>query len=547
VRLRRREGELAPGGFGPADESEELEARLPAPMLGGWLLANRGYSRVEVRVGDRPPVRARLFSMAQPALARAYDDPGAPMAGWTVGLDLGDLEPGSRFEVTATAFGEAGELELGSARVVTTQERPTAVPDPVWVRTLAARASADAAGHLPGAGLRLLAFTHDLGLGGGQLYLEELVRHLLRGPDTTCTVIAPADGPLRHRLEQAGAAVHLAAKPGQGDAYECHLRDLVRLARDLEASAVIANTAHAFHGVDLAHRLGIPSLWAIHESMSFDQLLYGADWTWADDHVAGRLRAALDLAGAVLFEADATRDLFSGLAADPSRLIRLDYGIELEAVDRSRRELDRDRLREANGIGPDERVVLCPGVMEPRKGQILLALAFARLAAEFGDATLVIVGKSPVHGDYVEGAEEVIRRLGLPDGRIRIERVTPDLHEWFAVADAIVVASDIESLPRVIMEAMAFGLPVLATRVFGIPELIEDGVNGLLCEPQDIDSLTDGLRRLLSLDREESERIGHAGEATVRPERDAARYAEAVRGIFESLMAETASSADPLG
>ena len=112
----------------------------------------------------------------------------------------------------------------------------------------------------------------------------------------------------------------------------------------------------------------------------------------------------------------------------------------------------------------------------------------------------------------------------------------------------MVVASDNESLPRVIIEAMAFGLPVLGTRVFGIPELIEDGVNGLLCEPQDLDALEEGLRRLLSLTEDEAARLGEAAEGTVRPERDAARYAETIRRTFDRLQAGSeVSSADPLG
>ena len=192
-------------------------------------------------------------------------------------------------------------------------------------------------------------------------------------------------------------------------------------------------------------------------------------------------------------------------------------------------------------------MILCPGTLDPRKAQASLALAFARIADEHPDAILTLVGRGLDVPRLQRGCGEVIGRLDLP-GRIRLETITPALHDWYTIADAVVVASDNESLPRVILEAMAFGLPVLGTRVFGIPELIEDGVNGLLCEPQDLDSLEEGLRRLLSLTPDEAADLGRAGEATVRPERDSVRYAEKVRAILHELLAgREVSSANPLG
>ena len=176
-----------------------------------------------------------------------------------------------------------------------------------------------------------------------------------------------------------------------------------------------------------------------------------------------------------------------------------------------------------------------------------LALAFSRLAEDFPDAALVFVGSNTLmHPTYVDGAEEVLRRLELPEGRIRIEPATRRVHEWFAISDAMVLASDNESMPRVLLEAMAFGLPVLATRIFGIPELIEDGANGLLCEPQDLDSLEQGLRRLLALDPAELAAINESADATVRPSRDSAAYAEKVRGIFDRLLAGSKESSGNL-
>ena len=66
------------------------------------------------------------------------------------------------------------------------------------------------------------------------------------------------------------------------------------------------------------------------------------------------------------------------------------------------------------------------------------------------------------------------------------------------MSDLLVCASDVESLPRTVLEAMAWELPVLATAVYGLPELIDDGETGWLCAPRDVDALADGLRRALA-------------------------------------------------
>ena len=103
--------------------------------------------------------------------------------------------------------------------------------------------------------------------------------------------------------------------------------------------------------------------------------------------------------------------------------------------------------------------------------------------------------------------------------------MTPDVQRWFGLSDLLVCASDIESLPRTVVEAMAWEIPVLATSVFGLPELIEDGVNGWLCEERDIAALAEGLSRALGADREERRRIGRAGREQVLAEHRIEPYA----------------------
>ena len=71
-------------------------------------------------------------------------------------------------------------------------------------------------------------------------------------------------------------------------------------------------------------------------------------------------------------------------------------------------------------------------------------------------------------------------RPALLGPRLRLEPIAQDPYRWYHAADALMLASDIESMPRSLLEAMAFGLPVVAASAWGVPELVTDGVNGFL-------------------------------------------------------------------
>ncbi|WP_197172020.1 glycosyltransferase family 4 protein [Novipirellula aureliae] len=136
-------------------------------------------------------------------------------------------------------------------------------------------------------------------------------------------------------------------------------------------------------------------------------------------------------------------------------------------------------------------------LMRPRKGLEIVLEALARLAREGLDVVLRIVG--PFETDaYQSEIEELIHRLGLEN---RIERVgfTSDVPAELVKMDAMVLPSLYgEGLPMVVLEAMAAAVPVIATRVEGTPEAVNDGVEGLLAEPRDPIRLADKIRTLVS-------------------------------------------------
>jgi glycosyltransferase involved in cell wall biosynthesis len=101
----------------------------------------------------------------------------------------------------------------------------------------------------------------------------------------------------------------------------------------------------------------------------------------------------------------------------------------------------------------------------------------------------------------------------------------------------LVSASDIESLPRSMLECMAFGVPVLSTNVFGVPELVEDGVNGWLFEPRDIGALIAALHRVLSLTPDERRAAGGIASLRVQKRHSSAKYGQAYRRMLTEAIA----------
>jgi glycosyltransferase involved in cell wall biosynthesis len=180
--------------------------------------------------------------------------------------------------------------------------------------------------------------------------------------------------------------------------------------------------------------------------------------------------------------------------------------------------------------------VLCLGSIEPRKAQALLAQAFAQVAGRHPDALLALVGATA--DDYSAGyraaLSEYVERAGLAS-RVRVEPVTGEPFDWHLAADLLVCASDIESLPRSITEAMAFGTPVVSTRVFGVPELIEDGRSGWLCEARDLRELANALDRALGSSEKEREELTRVAREQVRERHDAERQADRMLTLIRGL------------
>lgn len=188
------------------------------------------------------------------------------------------------------------------------------------------------------------------------------------------------------------------------------------------------------------------------------------------------------------------------------------------------------------------RRLLCVARLEPKKGHHTLLAAFARLLRDHPELSLKVVGD----GHERESLEKLARRLGVAravrfTGALRSDEVRKTLAE----ADAFVLsaratprpslkAGHLDGIPVALMEAMASGLPVVATNVSGIPELVIDGTTGLLVPPDDPLALAFAIDRVV---RDETLHAELAGRARAFVEREFNADVQATR--LATIFAET--------
>lgn len=173
--------------------------------------------------------------------------------------------------------------------------------------------------------------------------------------------------------------------------------------------------------------------------------------------------------------------------------------------------VDPDVFHERNLPGNEVPRILCVGRLCPAKGQHILLTACAALTRHGYSFKMVFVGD----GEERSSLERLTFSLGLEEyvqftGVLGQEEVRKE----YSQADLFVLPSFAEGVPVVLMEAMAMKIPVLSTRITGIPELIEHGTDGLLATPGDVDDLVEQLSRLLQ-DSQLRCRLGNSGRNKV--------------------------------
>lgn len=343
---------------------------------------------------------------------------------------------------------------------------------------------------------QVLLVTHNLNYEGAPLFLLELARHL-HSRGSQIAVLSAADGPLRTEFAQLGAKIALVdAAPLLRSQTAAEIRTNLRTleaAVDLaHADLVIANTLSAWWAVHLAAHAGRRSLLYIHESTTPEAFYHG--------HAAPALlpfvKRTFALATHVSFLTEATRRYYYPVLPRANHSLNAGW-LDLERLEAFRAAHSREQLRAKLGLAPDTRLVVNVGSVCDRKGQHIFARAVDLLWRRHPELAaacrfLIVGGR---HTPFDAHVEELVAHLGRAN--LAIVRETPTPYDYYGAADLFVCSSYEESFPRVILEAMAFRLPIVSTGVHGVPEMARHDSEALLVPPGDPSALADGMAALL--------------------------------------------------
>jgi len=329
---------------------------------------------------------------------------------------------------------------------------------------------------------RILFVSHSSELYGAERTLLQILQGLDRNSFEPLLVV-PRPGPLEEAAGKRGIETRVVpfkwwlTEKGkawkQPLAWVWNLRSVIRLGRLIrswEAHLVFSNSTVQFGGALAARWKKVPHVWSVHEILEGEssslRFLFGG-------RALARMVSALS--AVVLVNSEATAAPF----ADRSRVRRVYPGLEADRLGGGRRE----KARQTFGLEPGDFVVGTVGRIYPGKGQLELVEAVLRAAESEPRIRLLVVGEIR-HRKYGKKIRNFLARSRFRD-RVILTGFQAGMGEVLAALDLMVIPSRVESFGLSVLEAMAAGVPVLAVRRGGIPEIITAGEDGVLVDAPD--------------------------------------------------------------
>lgn len=218
----------------------------------------------------------------------------------------------------------------------------------------------------------------------------------------------------------------------------------------------------------------------------------------------------------------------------PERLKLLTSGVDIQAL----RPLTERTARAVLGLAPNELLIGFSGRWSEEKNP----LAFIEIARRL-DPALPVRFVMTGAGILADAIREALAAANLPEGRFHLAGEVDDIHAWLGSYDLLVLPSKLDGRPVVVLEALALGVPVLASRVGALPEIVQDGRTGWLCDSHDIDAFVGRIEDLASASPQARELIRKNARTFAETRLDVQQMFASYEAALMGLLGESADAA----
>ena len=348
--------------------------------------------------------------------------------------------------------------------------------------------------------LKLVIFTHDLELKGAPKAMYDIAVGLQTGSGRRIVskMVSPVPGRFQSLCDRAGIECQVIDQNVQNVCtgwmsrldYDKTIKKVQEFLEIEKPDVLITSTVFGFYVVCAALQQDLPVIWVISESYAPTELEgYINDFVWPE--FVGSFARAYRVA----FCSAATRDCYE-LFNSQNNFQVIHNSLDQAAMDRFIRDVSKEEARQYLGFPPNKKVLLMVGTVCERKGQDTIVKAAAILNGKRDDFCFYLVGASMNMDDvYLQNIYKEVDDNNLSD-MIKIIPETEEVYWYYRASDIYVFTSHMECHPLSIIEAMAFGLPIITTPCYGVKEQVRD-VNGLFFRESNPDDLAVLVNRLI--------------------------------------------------
>jgi glycosyltransferase involved in cell wall biosynthesis len=359
------------------------------------------------------------------------------------------------------------------------------------------------------ADLRVAHLGTETGWRGGEQQQTWLAEGLQRRGHS-CLMICNTKGEMKRRAPESGLEVRGISV--RGEVGITSVTGTAAALREFEPQVLHLHDAHAVLIGSLAAKLARTPAVVVSRRVDF-RINSRWKYTWAVDRI--------------IAISEAVRAVLVDCRIPPERISVVHSGIDVSRFDRPP---PREDARRELGLPEDRLAVGMVAALTDHKGHRFLLDAWPQVVAAEPRAQLLLAGA----GELEKDLKSQVERLGVGDS-VRFLGFHADVLGLLAALDLFVLSSHLEGLCTSLMDAMAAGLPVVATSAGGIPEVVEDGRTGVLVPPREPGPLAEAILAVLA-DPPRREELGRAGRESVRERFNCDRMVEGTLEIYDQVL-----------